>query len=310
MSTESPVWCVMPVLAGPEMTEAALADLLAQSVPTRVLIVNQGVDNEFRDRLEKLAEQDDRIFLWHHQPSLPSLSATWNRALDWIFGMGEPCALVVNNDVRLLPQTVAVLISEMAKSDAYFVSAVGVTKAQFDQAVLDLWGHDGPTDQNHGGPDFSCYLIGADCFSKYRFDENFIPAFCEDLDYHRRLMLGGDGSRIFSVSLPYLHLASQTLKQIDQDEAARIKQSIDRHSRAHYARKWGGPVNQETFMTPFGGGFSEPDKVEGIYATTPYLQAMGRATTAEEAAHGQDDRSAEPDGRPDPTSETAGPEGL
>lgn len=322
MSADAAVWCVMPVLAGPEMTEAALADLLAQSIPTRVLIVNQGVDSEFRDRLERLAEQEDRIFLWHHQPSLPSLSATWNRALDWIFGMGEPCAFVVNNDVRLHRETIEWLIQVMAREDAYFVSAVGVTAEQFTatQATTysdyDFW--DAHSDEpsragqllKKGGPDFSCYLIGADCFSKYRFDEHFIPAFCEDLDYHRRLMLGGDGSRIFSISLPYLHLASQTLKQIDPDEATKIKQSIDRHSRAHYARKWGGPVNEETFMTPFGGGFSEPDKVEGIYATTPYLQAMGRATTSEEAAHGQDDRRAEPDGRPDPTSETARPEGL
>lgn len=253
MTDPTPIPCIMPILAGPEMTEAAIADLLAQSVPVRLLLINQGVDDAFRDRLERIAEQEsDRVLVWSHQPSLPSLSASWNAALDWAWTASSAgCALVVNNDVRLHPQTVEYLQKIGIREQALFVSAVGVTATQFDgtrpQAVLD------GEPFRKGGPDFSCFLISHACHDRFRFDEAFIPAFCEDLDYHRRLMLAGEGQRIFSVNLPYLHLASQTLKALPDSERERIRRQIETHSRAYYARKWGGPVNQETFWTPFDG---------------------------------------------------------
>jgi hypothetical protein len=252
-----PIWCVMPILAGPEMTEAAIGDLLVQSIPTRLLLINQGVDDAFRDRLERLAEQEPaRIFLWSHQPPLPSLSASWNRALDFVWGTGGEVALVVNNDVRLHAETVEIL----SLIDALFVSAVGVTAEQFAEAS-----HTAGVDQK-GGPDFSCFLIHRACHERFRFDEQFIPAFCEDLDYHRRLMLAGEGQRIFSVNLPYLHLASQTLKELPEKEAARIRQQIESQSRTYYASCWGGPVNHERFVLK-----SDPTSArDGV--TTPELQ--------------------------------------
>lgn len=258
-------WCVMPVLAGPEMTEAAIGDLLVQSVPTKILIVNQGVDDAFRSHLERLSEQDPaRIFLWHHQPPLPSLSATWNLALDTIWQTGGNIALVVNNDVRLHPDMVLVLTSELRRKRALFVSAVGVRKDQFDPNVPLSFG------DTHGGPDFSCFLIARECHQAFRFDEAFIPAFCEDLDYHRRLMLAGEGKRIFSVNVPYLHLASQTLALVGGQEAERIRRQIESQSRAYYAKKWGGPVNHERYLVPFGHG--PHCNRDGV--TTPDLQRM------------------------------------
>jgi hypothetical protein len=274
-----PIWCVMPVLAGPAMTEAAIADLLAQSVPTRILVINQGVDDEFRDRLERLAEQDERIFVWHHQPPLPSLSASWNLALDTVWHSGGDVALVVNNDVRLAPQTIEVLQLALRYAQALFVSAVGVTVGEFEEFLRKRPGLPDPPDllAHTGGPDFSCFLISRDCHRQHRFDEHFIPAFCEDLDYHRRLMLAKQGSRIFSVNLPYLHLASQTLKLLPAPEAERIRGAIEHQSRAYYAKKWGGPVNLETYVIPFNEGYTEEDLLVkethfGQGVTTPDLQ--------------------------------------
>lgn len=272
------VWCVMPILAGPAMTEAAIGDLLAQSLPTKLLLINQGVEDSFRDRLERLAEQEaERIFLWSHQPPLPSLSASWNHALDYVWSLGEEVAFVVNNDVRLHPDTVERLAWHLEDASALFVSAVGVTPEQFEAArTTEL-----TLDQRcaRGGPDFSCYLIAKACHDRFRFDERFVPAFCEDLDYHRRLMLAGEGQRIFSVNLPYLHLASQTLKALPDAEAGRIRQQIERGSRAYYAQKWGGPVNAETFPEPFG-----PTNATGASVTTPALFDKERAQWAPPAA--------------------------
>src|SRR5258706_1223475 len=103
---ELTMWIVMPVMAGPEMTEAAISDCLAQTVPTQILVINQGVETAFRDRLERLVEaQPHRICLWSPDPSVLSLSASWNRALDFIWSLGETEAFVVNNNARLHTRT-------------------------------------------------------------------------------------------------------------------------------------------------------------------------------------------------------------
>lgn len=283
-----PVWIVMPILAGRDVTLAAIADCLAQSVAVRLLLINQGVEDAFRAELEQIAEQDARVLLWSHVPPLLSLAATWNCALQAVWGAGAPHALVVNNDVRLHPQTVQTLCTVLVRTGALFVSAVGVTAEQFEAAqggdqgtvwedvttpVLNNVGIV-PLEQR-GGPDFSCFLISRACHERFQFDENFVPAFCEDLDYHRRLMLAGEGQRIFSVNLPYLHYASATLKTLPEQEAARVRQQIETVSRAYYARKWGGPVNGETFVLPFR-------QTEDRDVSTPALQKMIREDRAHE----------------------------
>jgi hypothetical protein len=273
----------MPVLGAPELTEAAIADCLAQSIPTRLLIVNQGVPTPFRSRLEQIAEEyADRILLWHHDPPLPSLSATWNRALRFCWESGADRALVINNDVRLSDLTVGMLSMNMDRADALFITAVGVTGEQFaawpESDAMSFWTREttsGIPPNSKGGPDFSCYLISKEAHEKYPFDEAFIPAFCEDLDTHRRYMLGGDGHRIFSINLPFHHIGggSQTLKSMSPEARAKHEARIG-ISRAHYKAKWGGDVNQERYTIPFDPQ-SDQDGV-----TTPELQKAIQAAEA------------------------------
>lgn len=273
--TRNTTWVIMPVLSAPDLTEAAISDVLAQSMPTRLLIVNQGVDDQFRDRLERIAEAyPGQVLLWSHMPPLPSLAATWNRALDCVWEAGGTEALVVNNDVRLHRRTLEHLLDVQRATEAFFVTAVGVTEAQFNEVTAGEYfeaslRHD---DIQKGGPDFSCFVIAKACHDVWRFDENCIPAFTEDLDYHRRLMLAGCGQLIFSVNMPYLHYASQTLKTIDPKVAARINAEISAVSRAHYRAKWGGDVNAETFYTPFGR--DDADVPAGVYPGGPTTPAL------------------------------------
>ena len=293
-----PIFVIMPVLAQPEYTRAAIADVLAQTVPTRLLIVNQGVDDAFREELERIAEaHSDRVFLWSHVPSLLSLAATWNRALDFVWETGGECALVVNNDVRLRADTVEMLeaVLTFPKQQNLFVSCVGVTPEQFDPTVKPLiedhpggWSTIPDLQQAYldipkGGPDFSCFLISKACHDRYRFDENFTPAFCEDLDYHRRLLLDGEGDKIFSVNLPYLHYGSATIKSVDSKTKARIESAISAGSRAYYEKKWGGPVNNETFYAPFNQVENCDPFLVSFYPqppTTPALQSVVEKMTS------------------------------
>lgn len=264
-------WCVMPVLAGPQMTEDAIGDLLAQTVPTKILIVNQGVDDEFRLRLERIAEEyPDRVCVWSHVPPLPSLSATWNRALRFVWESGGTEALVVNNDLRLSPLTLQLLKPTLVYEPALFVSAVGVTEEQFAafQQKTAFGAQVVALDESHGGPDFSCFLISKTGHEKYPFDEGFIPCYGEDCSTHREYMLGGDGERIFSINLPYHHIGggSNTLKALPPDQREKLERRIGA-SREYYARKWGGSINHERFTIPF-----DPDSAQdGV--TNPELQA-------------------------------------
>jgi len=280
--TKQPVWVIMPVRAHRAYTIAAISDVLGQTTPVSLLVVNQGVDDDFREELERTAEHSGsgllqpgyEVMLWSHQPPLPSLGGTWNRALDCAWEAGAEVALVVNNDVRLHRDTVITLRTILEEAGALCVSAVGVTEGQFypESEISTL------ADTPRGGPDFSCFLISEACHQRFRFDEGFVPAFCEDLDYHRRLMLAGEGNRIFSVNLPYLHYASATLRSLDPVEADRVRSQIERVSRAYYAKKWGGPVNQETRWTAFGLVLQEDRPDPAMQAlvdqpTTPKLQA-------------------------------------
>jgi len=261
----TPIWCVLPHRNNVGLTLNALADLLDQTVPTRVLLIGQGVSTETREALEREAAlQPLRVANWFYDPPLTSLSAVWNTGLQYCWTTGADRALVVNNDVRLPRHLVATLSRAMDAVPLDFVSAVGRPPADWDPARLP------PTDfTQRGGPDFSCFLIRARLHQGDPFDEQFQPAFCEDVDYHRRLLLTGRGPQIASIDLPYLHFGSQTLQGLPDEERRRLEAQITQGSRAYYAQKWGGPVNAETYWRPF-----DPESASGDgRATTPALQA-------------------------------------
>ena len=269
-------WILIPTLDCLDFTRQAVADSLAQTgVDPKVLVVNNGGSDVTRQGLDALQLQHpEQVFVWHHEPPLPSLSACWNRMLQFVWATGETHALVINNDVRLHPRTYEYLRDAQTFYSALFVSGVGVQAEQF-QAAGDPY-LTSFTTTTRGGPDFSCFLLTKAGHERYPFDEGFVPAYCEDLDLHRRYMLGGDGDKIFSVNLPFLHYASRTLNQ-SEEHRHRLIRRIDQ-SRAYYRRKWGGDVNQERWAIPFQGeGATVPAAVRGADVTTPTLQRLVQA---------------------------------
>ncbi len=78
-------------------------------------------------------------------------------------------------------------------------------------------------------------------------------------------MLAGDGPRIFSVNLPFLHFASGTIKQFTPEARARFNRGYDQAVK-YYTRMWGGRPNEERFTLK-----GDPTSArEGV--TTPELQ--------------------------------------
>lgn len=277
-----PIWVVMPAKDCVEMTTQAVLDALAQSISTRVLLVDQGSSRASNDAFRQLAEHHHpRLLLWSHNPPLPCLSACWNRALDFVWSVGGTEALVTNNDVRLQHHMVEDLATIRHETEAWFVSGVGVREHEFDPAVrvpVELTRPDRgglARIASPGGPDFSCYLISKVGHTQYRFDERFIPAFCEDLDAHRRYLLGGDGWRIFGANLPYLHYASGTVKSFSPEERQTFSRAYDA-CVATYARKWGGGPSKEGWIRP-----SDPTSATEIDVRTPTIHDVDRTYGAE-----------------------------
>lgn len=260
------MWIIMPIIDAWEMTQLALKDCLAQEgVEPRVLVIDNGSNDATRYFLEaQCALSEGRILSWHHTPPLPSLSATWNLALDFCWELGEKVVLVANNDIRLPPYLLSLLLDAQLQTGGWLVSASNIRDVgkPLEECKPGMdWGE-------RGGPDFSCFLLSKEGHQKYRFDEEFTPAWHEDNDFHRRMILGGDGGRIFSVLVPYLHHGSQTIKQDNPALRARLHKGFEA-SRERYVKKWGGPPHYEKYLVPFG-----PEEHEGVGTPGGYVRGL------------------------------------
>ena len=260
-------WIIVPFINNWNTTKQAVESMLAQSIPTRVLLIDNGAPamDYFRAKEYVATVKEHRVLLLAHHPPLPSLGATWNMALNMVWDTGDTFAMVCNNDVLLRPDTYEHLINAMdgcsvedGFNEPFFISAVGRREDTWveDKAKPITW--ESLVDQPKGGPDFSCYVITKQMHDLYNFDENFVPAYCEDLDMHRRIMLGGHGASIFSVNLPYLHYASGSLKSMRKDKKEELERAIEVGSRTYYKAKWGGPVNEEKYIYPFNNKPTKP----------------------------------------------------
>lgn len=261
-------YVVMPMLGNWDESERALRSLLEQNVKgLKILAIDQG--RHCMGPLQRLAQEvPDRVETWHPSPAMPSLAATWNAALTYVWAVGGTHALVVNNDAVFRETTYEDLLRALkVDPKALFISAYGVHDEASLLSAADIG--------SRGGPDFSCFLITKECHDKYKFDEGFVPAYCEDVDYHRRLLLGEDGKRIYSIGLCFWHRegGSGTLRAMDSDMRAQLTAAINAGSRKYYEKKWGGAVNDEQFVAPFGDPYPFADEEDAIAnpITTPAL---------------------------------------
>lgn len=85
------------------------------------------------------------------------------------------------------------------------------------------------------------------------FDENFHPAYDEDLDYAWRLRLAG--ATMLNLEFTGSHVGSATI--YSNDEYRRRNRETHGANDRYYEAKWGGPkLGWEMFTTPFDKGGS------------------------------------------------------
>jgi len=104
---------------------------------------------------------------------------------------------------------------------------------------------------HNAGNAYSCFAINNKCIELLGyFDEEFAPAYFEDCDYARRMLL--INYEITKVpDCKYIHVGSQTVKNYNLEELNKHHETFAKNQE-YFIRKWGGIPGQEIYTIPFG----------------------------------------------------------
>ena len=275
-------WAVVLAYNNLHLTKAAVASLKKQDIEGGVSILV--IDN---------CSKDDTSMWLDSQPDLHTLRLTtqdsvagcWNRALRWLFiEKGEPCALILNNDIKLRPDAYRWLVAD----SGLFVTCVGKRDPQCvkmqrteDNGTVHVGYLPPDPDKKRPHPDFSCYLIRRECFDRVgEFDENFKRAFVEDGDYHTRMHKAGIQAEC--LELPFYHYGSATVKHCDDKERRAIqKQAAE--NRRYFATKWGFEMASPEYYAFFG--HDKPDAEKPRLDIVIGLPGSGKTEYLKQLAH-------------------------
>jgi len=101
------------------------------------------------------------------------------------------------------------------------------------------------------------------------WDENFYPAYMEDIDWFRRSKLAGE-TIVQALNVQMIHGLGKTI-----DFHSAIKRENDRtyaNNCEYYRLKWGGGHRQELFDHPF----NDPNWPIDLWRFEPYLRKQNQ----------------------------------
>jgi GT2 family glycosyltransferase len=179
------------------------------------------------------------------------LSAAWNQGLEWSLNRDHDFTLIINDDILFAPQTIDNMIKsliEKEQSNNCLMITGNNINGLFDNPLHILeYKTDVEAYQEH--PDFACFMIRPSIQNIIgSFDENFIPAYFEDNDYHYRINIAGYKA-YNAVSAPYYHYGSQT--QNASDILPIVPPFAFELNRSYYCDKWGGVPGEELWVHPY-----------------------------------------------------------
>lgn len=246
----------------------------------RILLIDNGSTDETKTEAGKLVSS---TFSHHRNEKAACCAKSWNFGVRDAFERGYDYVLVLNNDVLLHPQTIDRLVERFEASKQKLIAEAPVMTTEQIEPGVNIQAPIGPTHfeyeelamvtaMNIRGecetpedifkkdaepyhivgeaehPDFSAFMITKQTFEKVgEFDENFIPCYFEDNDYHYRINL----AKLKAITLPsaiYYHYGSKT--QTESGTVVSTNGTFD-NNRAYFVRKWGGMPGRETFTVPF-----------------------------------------------------------
>lgn len=214
------------------------------------------VFNQFELAVGALAsiqsEYDWQPFVIDNWRNNRGVAAAWNIGVTKSWDNNCDYALVINDDVILSKWTidnqVKVLEMEESKSSGLVLTTGWATTPPDPANPVSMMEYgDPPYDAAWvPGADFACFMINKVCWDVVGpFDEKFYPAYFEDNDYHRRILMNNMTARIVPQA-PYYHFGSQT-----QKSAGVVDSSAFDANKQYYQSKWGGLPGAEVYATPF-----------------------------------------------------------
>lgn len=211
------------------------------------------------------------IVIQQYREQVP-LAKAWNQGARQTFENDCDFALVCNDDILFAPHCIDALVAEYERLE--HANVIMVTPNNILAEVGDpyaIMAYEMPKDhepQVSDHPNFSCFLIAPEFFEKIGyFDENFVPAWYEDNDSHRRATLAGL-REISTTAAPMVHLGGVSTKMISNPDSG--------VSQAYYIEKWGGiPVShpQDATKEHFATPYDDPKLTIKDWRGNPYEQA-------------------------------------
>ena len=188
----------------------------------------------------KIYVQPNWIFRW-------PLAKAWNNGIDEALADNCTHILVINDDIEFSPHTIDHLVYQLRTDKRLgMATACNVRDSKTPEETRVLEPQPVSTAPH---PDFSCFMITPRTFRIVgRFDENFVPAYFEDNDYHYRMKLLGLEA-ISSTGAPVYHYGSST--QNGDPSAPVVPGHQFEKCRGYYTEKWGGAPGHETFTVPY-----------------------------------------------------------
>jgi GT2 family glycosyltransferase len=199
----------IPTINRADLLNEALANYFEDFKNTEIVICDNGK--------QEIITREKNFVVYKPESNL-GVSGSWNMIMDYAEKVKATHVLMLNDDIYL------------GKSEEEI------------SAIIRLW-----------KPEFLCtelnwcsFMLSVDAYLKVgKFDENFFPAYFEDNDYFRRMLLA-DVPMIFNGMLnPVIYRNSMTIQKTPE-----LNNGFEKN-RQYYISKWGGLPTQETFGTPF-----------------------------------------------------------
>lgn len=212
------------------------------------------VFNQFELALKAIASAKSK-FDW--QPYIQKnwivnrgVSGAWNDGINQAFDDHCNYVLVINDDVVLSPFTIDSQIKVLNEKfeDGIVLTSGWHTLPPDNNDAYSMSEYPEMPDSSHWPPgaDFACFMISPRCWHEVgEFDEKFYPAYFEDNDYHRRILMSGYKA-ITVVKAPYYHYGSRTQNSINVVNSEQFLKN-----KEYYVSKWGGEPGAEIYSIPF-----------------------------------------------------------
>lgn len=176
-----------------------------------------------------------------------TLSHAWNSGAEDAFMKGCDYVLICNDDIMLAKDCIDNLVDFMEGHEECVVASAHNMRDRIQSEEILTTDFDFDP-HFYEGPDFACFMISRDAFVDVgHFDSVFTPAYFEDNDYHRRVLLA-DRKAYNVLAAKFYHYGSQTQ---NSKHKGIVTSDMFVANRQRYADKWGGIPGSETYKTPY-----------------------------------------------------------